>query len=304
MRLLYGVLGVLLLALAVLGVRAWQVPGASSATPAVVSSDGAGAPISPPSDEPSTAASNEPPPTTPSPPVTAMTPPTRPPTPRSAPLRGMVIALDPGHNGANGAHPAQIARLVDAGGFRKACNTTGTATNDGYPEARFTWELAQRLRAALTTRGAQVRMTRTDNAGWGPCVDARGEFGARVGAKVELSLHADGAPAGGHGFHVISPAEKVGYTDDILPASTRLASTIRDTLVGAGFTPSTYLGVNGLDVRGDLGTLNRADVATAMIECGNLRNPGDATLLRSAAGQTRLADGLADALTRYLTETS
>lgn len=212
----------------------------------------------------------------------------------------MVIALDPGHNGGNGSHPAQIARLVDAGGFQKACNTTGTATDDGYPEATFTWQLAQRLRAVLTARGAQVRMTRTDNTGWGPCVDARGEFGARAGARVELSLHADGAPAGGHGFHVIAPAYKRGYTDDILPASARLASTVRNVLVAEGFTPSTYLGTAGLDTRSDLGTLNRADVPTAMIECGNMRNTGDAALLRSTAGQARLAGGLADALARYL----
>ena len=51
----------------------------------------------------------------------------------SLPLTGRVVVVDPGHQLGNSRHLAQISRLVDAGGFRKACNSTGTATNAGYP---------------------------------------------------------------------------------------------------------------------------------------------------------------------------
>jgi N-acetylmuramoyl-L-alanine amidase len=314
MRVQYGVLGVLVIALVVLSVRAWQLFGASPTVSVAATPADSGSPSTEPS-----LSSPEPPVTESATPSAArVAPRTRRPTPppptptspaptsASAPvgtapgLHGVVIALDPGHNGANGAHLAEISRLVDAGGFRKECNTTGTATNDGYSEATFTWQLSERLTALLRQRGAQVRTTRTGNSGWGPCVDARGRFGAAVGARLELSLHADGAAAGGHGFHVIAPALLPHYTDDILPASLRLATTVRNTMRAAGFTPSSYLGSAGLDVRSDLGTLNRADVPTAMIECGNMRNAGDAALLRSAAGQARIASALADALARYL----
>jgi len=225
--------------------------------------------------------------------------------PPSAPtggsLRGITIALDPGHNGANGSHPQEINRPVDAGGFRKPCNTTGTATDDGYSEATFNWQLALRVSALLQQRGATVRMTHSDNVGWGPCVDARGRFGKQVGAAVEVSLHADGAPASGHGFDVIVPAYRAGYTDDILPASAHLGTTVRDAMVGAGFAPSTYAGSAGLDVRDDLGTLNLAGVPTVMLECGNMRNARDAALLRSSSGQSRLASAVADAVGRFTT---
>ena len=41
--------------------------------------------------------------------------------------------LNPGHNGGNAANPAAINRQVPAGfGQYKACDTTGTETNDGY----------------------------------------------------------------------------------------------------------------------------------------------------------------------------
>ena len=54
---------------------------------------------------------------------------------RAQPLAGKVIVLDAGHQLGNHNFPEEINRLVPAGGFTKPCNTTGTATNGGYPEA-------------------------------------------------------------------------------------------------------------------------------------------------------------------------
>ena len=63
------------------------------------------------------------------------------------------------------------------------------------PEATFTWRVAGALRKRLKALGATVRMTRTANSSdlWGPCVDERGGFGAKVHADVEISLRGDGA---------------------------------------------------------------------------------------------------------------
>ena len=80
------------------------------------------------------------------------------------PLAGKTVAVDPGHNGANWSHPREINRLVDAGGFRKACDTTGTSTDDGYSEAAYTFDVARRLVRILRREGARVVLTRTSNA--------------------------------------------------------------------------------------------------------------------------------------------
>src|SRR6478609_4587255 len=64
----------------------------------------------------------------------------------AAPLAGRVVVIDPGHQLGNHNFPRQINRQVPAGGFQKPCNTTGTATNGGYPEATFAWKVAERLR--------------------------------------------------------------------------------------------------------------------------------------------------------------
>jgi N-acetylmuramoyl-L-alanine amidase len=205
---------------------------------------------------------------------------------------GLVVVVDPGHNGANGAHPAEIGRLVDAGGFQKPCNTTGTA-GDGYPESRFNWETSQRLAAALEARGATVVLTRTSDDGWGPCVDERGLTAQRERAALIVSIHADGADPGASGFHVIHPATGPAVTGDVAERSALLATAVRDRLTEAGVAPADYLGGGtGLVARTDIATLNRAGVPGVMVECGNMRNSTDLARLRSPEGQQAVADAI------------
>jgi N-acetylmuramoyl-L-alanine amidase len=217
------------------------------------------------------------------------------------PLAGRTIAIDPGHQLGNSRHLAQINRLVYVG-LWKPCNTTGTATNGGFPEATFAWRTALALKRRLEALGGTVRMTRTTNSvhDWGPCVGTRGRFGANVGADLEISLHGDGAAASTHGFFVIRPGRRAGWTDDILGRSRVLARRVRAGLAGAGFAVSTAYGGDGLDVRRDLGTLNAADVPTVMVELGNMRNAGDARCMTSAACRDRYARGLADGVLAQL----
>lgn len=206
--------------------------------------------------------------------------------------------IDPGHNGANAQYPADIGRPVDAGGFTKACNTTGTA-NDAMAEAELNWLVAGELRSLLDADGVRTVMTRTSNDGWGPCVDERGLTAARSNADLLVSIHADGAASSAHGFHVIHPAP--GPTVDATTAarSEELAVRVRDELVAAGFAPATYVGVDGVVERGDLGTLNRAGVPAVMVECGNMHHPGDAEVFASPDGRRRIAAAVAEAVASW-----
>ena len=204
-----------------------------------------------------------------------------------------IVVIDPGHNGANGTHVKEINRLVDAGGFLKACNTTGTTSLSGVTEAAFNWSVASKLGAILVADGWTVVYTRQDNRGWGPCVDQRGLTAAKVGAVALLSIHGDGGPSSGRGFHVIWPGPVANDTVSPSKSSLRLATAVRDALVESGESPSTYIGRGGLDRRTDLGTLNRSSVPSTMIEAGNLRNVGDDRDLSTDTGQQRIAAAVA-----------
>ncbi|MEE1928567.1 N-acetylmuramoyl-L-alanine amidase [Streptomyces sp. TRM 70351] len=228
---------------------------------------------------------------------------------KRAPLHGAVVVLDPGHNPTNREHPRAIARQVDAGTHRKACDTTGTATNSGYPEAEFTLDVARRARALLEDRGATVVFTQDGDRPHGPCVDERARIGNAAKADAVVSVHADGAGEGQRGFHVILPAEVHAGTADtraVTAPSRRLGEHLADRFAAAtGTRPAAYLGPDtadtGLTVRDDLGGLNLTTVPKVFLECGNMRDARDAARFTDPAWRQRAALGVADGVTAFLT---
>ncbi|MFI7616230.1 N-acetylmuramoyl-L-alanine amidase [Nonomuraea terrae] len=217
------------------------------------------------------------------------------------PLDGKVVVIDPGHNGGNFRDPAAINRQVDVLTQKKACDTTGTSTDDGYSEAAFTWDVSTRLRKILKNRGATVELTRSGNDGVGPCITERAAIGNEAGADAAISVHADGSAPGNRGFHVIMPKKIDGPVDKVVKASSRLGVAVRDAFRdGTGLPYSNYIGSRALDYRNDLGGLNLSTVPKVFIECGNMRNAAEAAKFRDPKFRQKIALALANGLQHYL----
>ncbi|WP_208621878.1 N-acetylmuramoyl-L-alanine amidase [Streptomyces recifensis] len=229
------------------------------------------------------------------------------PSPSAGSLAGKVVVVDPGHNTGNFRHTAEINKQVDIGTGKKECDTTGTATNAGYLEAKFTLDLAHRLRALLERQGATVELTHDGDRAWGPCVDERARIGNTAHADAAISLHADGSAEGNRGFHVIVPGPvHAGAADTrpIVAPSRKLGS-----LVAGGYRRTTgepfsnYLGDGtGTVTRTDLGGLNLSTVPKVFIECGNMRDTSDVALLTSGPWRQKAAQGISEGIVSFLHE--
>lgn len=226
----------------------------------------------------------------------------RPARPWSGPRRA--VSVDPGHNGANGAHPERIDRQVHVGGgMYKACNTTGTSTRSGYTESRFNLSVARTAARMLRRDGAHVVLTRRGDRGVGPCITRRARIANRARADAAVSIHADGGPPDGRGFHVIRPARIEGLTDDIVRPSRRLGRVMRRAYERrTGLPRARYVGGDGLVARSDLGGLRLADVPAIFVETLNLRNATDARRAHSPRFRRRIARGIADGVRKFLSE--
>jgi len=217
-----------------------------------------------------------------------------------AAVAGHTIVIDPGHNGGNGAHASQINAQVFVGNGSKECDTTGTSGNDGYPEHAFTYDVATRLQALLAGAGADVVLTRPDDIGWGPCITQRASIGNDAKAELGISIHADGGPTSGTGFHVIKPLPVAGYNDGIVPSSDRFGTILRDSFRAETTMPTAnYIATDGLISRSDLGGLNMSHVPKVFIECGNMRNAGDEAKLHDPAWRQKAAQAIAEAMAAY-----
>ncbi|MFD3970571.1 N-acetylmuramoyl-L-alanine amidase [Streptomyces cyaneofuscatus] len=255
--------------------------------------DGAGAKASAPASAPASASASATPKASPTAPLP------------QGPLTGRTVVIDPGHNPRNREHTKEINEQVDIGTGRKECDTTGTSTDAGYAEARFTLDVSHRLRELLQAQGARVLLTHDDDRPFGPCIDERARIGNEAKADAVVSVHADGSAEGNRGFHVILPAAVKGGgadTSKIVKSSADLGARIAGHFVRTtGSAPSNYIGGGtGLDTRDDLGGLNLSTVPKVFVECGNMRDPKDAALLTDASWRQKAAQGMADGIAAHL----
>jgi N-acetylmuramoyl-L-alanine amidase len=213
---------------------------------------------------------------------------------RAADLTGKVIVLDAGH-GASASAPL-TSQVPNGRGGTKDCQTTGTSTNDGFAEHTFTWDVTTQIRAQLEQLGATTVMTRNDDTGPAPCVDARAALANAQHPAAIVSIHGDGGPPSGYGFHVNYSSPPVNSAQSDL----RLAQTMRDALAASGLTPSTYIGSDGLYGRADLAGLNLAQYPAVLLELGNMRNADDAARMASPQGQAAYAAAVVAGLAAYL----
>ena len=213
-------------------------------------------------------------------------------------LRGKTVVVDAGHNRRNHLHREEISKQVDAGnGTKKACNTTGTQTDDGYTEAEFNWDVSQRFVKLLEAAGATVVTTVKDDTPWGPCVNERARIANESGAAAVISIHGDGGPDSGSGFHVMEP----GAPGPVQAESHRLATAVRDACrSGTGMPTSSYIGADGLNPRSDMAGLNLSTKPIVMLESGNMRNGADAARMKDPAFRQTIAQSLVTALRNYL----
>ena len=79
------------------------------------------------------------------------------------------------------------------------------------------------LLQAARRRRRDGRLHAHDNSGVGPCINRRAAIGNKAKADAAISIHADGGPPRGHGFHVIYPGLVRGYTEPIVSPSRKLA---------------------------------------------------------------------------------
>jgi len=221
-------------------------------------------------------------------------------------LAGKVILIDPGHNVRNRLHPAEINRPVFYGipGATKPCDTTGTATNSGYPEARYTLAVGLHVVKILRDMGATVVMTHVNVRPWGPCITRRAALGNQIHADAAVSIHADGAASSAHGYYVIVPSHplpNVGLGPRRIAHDVRLGAAMLKA-----YGKTTGMKISNVYTTGYLrsdayGGTNLSHVPKIFIETGNMRSPGNAAKLESRAFRHLSAWGIAHGIRLYLT---
>jgi N-acetylmuramoyl-L-alanine amidase len=214
----------------------------------------------------------------------------------AAGVAGAAVFLDPGHNGV--ADASINAQVTNGRGGTKPCNTSGTAADDGYSEHAFNWAVVGLISDSLIGMGVRTQLSRDSDSGVGPCIDQRAAQANAMRPDAIVSIHADGGPATGSGFHVNYSSPPLN--DVQAGPAVQLAQAMRGALVQAGLHPSTYIGSDGLYGRADLAGLNLAQYPAVLVELGNMKNAGDAAMMESADGRAKYAAAVTAGIVAFL----
>jgi N-acetylmuramoyl-L-alanine amidase len=214
----------------------------------------------------------------------------------AAGLAGSSVFLDPGHNAVNDASINQ--QVTNGRGGTKPCQTSGTATDDGYSEHAFNWAVVGLINASLNQLGVRTQLSRDSDSAVGPCIDQRAAQANAMRPDAIVSIHADGGPASGSGFHVNYSSPPLNEAQS--GPAMQLAHTMRDALVQAGYHPATYIGSDGLYGRADLAGLNLAEYPAVLVELGNMKNADDAARMQSADGRAQYAAAVTNGIVAFL----
>ena len=94
-------------------------------------------------------------------------------------------------------------RFPTGRGGTKDCQASGTSTDDGFPEHTFTWDTTLRIRQALTALGVRTACRAATTPASGPASTSVPRWPTRSGPNAVVSIHGDGGPPTGRGFHVL-----------------------------------------------------------------------------------------------------
>ncbi|MDL2236591.1 N-acetylmuramoyl-L-alanine amidase [Christensenellaceae bacterium OttesenSCG-928-K19] len=207
-----------------------------------------------------------------------------------APLAGILIGLDPGHQGKGSSSQEPTA---PGSGETKARVTSGTAgVSSRVDEHVVNLQVGLKLRDLLEEQGATVLMMR-ETADVDISNSERALMMNEAGTDLVLRLHCNGSDnSSDKGAFILVPSG--GYTEGIQAQSLEAAEYIL-----AAFIDATGANNMGVSKRSDQTGFNWSTVPVCNIEMGHMSNPTEDELLVSDEYQNKCARGLCNGIVRY-----
>jgi N-acetylmuramoyl-L-alanine amidase len=183
-------------------------------------------------------------------------------------IAGLRVVLDPGHSGSE----------------------PGVVGPSGASEADVCLAIARRVEAALLAGGAEVFVTRDEDAN--PSESERARLANQLDADLFVAIHAGGAPnASARG----AAAYYFGHDRYHSETGMRLAELLLEEVCSLGLT-------DGRSHAKTFTVLRETSMPAVQLESAYLSNPDEERLLADAAFQRRLAQAIASALRRLTRE--
>lgn len=208
---------------------------------------------------------------------------------------GHVIVIDPGHQTRDSREKEPVGPGSSEMKQRDTSGATGVST--GIREYELTLQVANKLKDELESRGYEVILTRTVNEGEISCVE-RAEVANNANADAFIRIHANSIDDSSvSGAMTICQTSSNPYNGNIYNECKRLSVDVLDEYCAA--TGARRERVWETD---SMTGNNWSKVPVTLIEMGYMSNPGEDELMVSDDYQSKIVQGIANGIDKYINE--
>ena len=209
-------------------------------------------------------------------------------------LTGLIVAIDPGHQGAHIDMSAKEENAPGSGEMKAKATGGTTGTYTGMPEYQLNLDVSLKVRDLLVERGYQVVMAREDND-TAISNKERAQLANEAGADVCVRIHANGSEdASSQGALCLVMSPDNPYVGQLYEESNKLAENVLHS-----YCQATGFADQGVVTNDTMTGLNWSEIPVMILEMGFMTNEHDDTKMADVSFQDQMAEGIAEGIDAY-----
>lgn len=214
--------------------------------------------------------------------------------PETPAKKGILIALDPGHQGPNVDMSAMEPNAPGSDIMKTKATGGTTGSFSGIPEYQLNLDIALMVRDRLIEQGYDVIMTR-ENHDTAISNAERAMMANDAGADISIRIHANGSedPGANGALMLIGSAENP-YVGVVYDNSCRLAENILNAYCAA-----TGMQNLGIQLNDTMTGINWSQIPVVILEMGFMSNQQDDLNMADAAYRESMVNGIINGINAY-----
>ena len=208
--------------------------------------------------------------------------------------KGILIAIDPGHQGPNVDMSAKEPNAPGSSEMKTkaTCGTSGKFS--GVPEYQLNLDIALMVKDALVEQGYDVIMTREDNDTAISNAE-RATLANEAGADVSVRIHANGSEDSSvDGALMLIGSQSNPYVGVVYDDSYRLADSIL-----SHYCQATGMANLGIQTNDTMTGINWSQIPVVILEMGFMSNETDDLNMANESYRQKMVEGIVNGINAY-----